>query len=1098
MNFRKLVFRSLVHYRRTHRWVVLGTMVSTAILVGAFVIGDSVRYSLRQIVFDRLGKTEFALASGDRFFRTQLADDLSKALNTNVAPLLQTRGIAIAEGGARRVNRIQVLGVDARFGQIGECQDIYGSISPDEAIVNRYLADRLGVQEGDEILIRAEKLDALPKDAPLALDTDSSLARRFRIKTVVSDAEFGRFHLRADQVAPLTVFVSLSFLSQEMGLENRANVLLVAERKDSPLDILTVNEAFKKKWILDDAGLEVRQLFGRNILELRSNRIFLDSSAAQTALRLFPSAQPVLTYFVNEIRFGNRATPYSFVSAPGSPQIQSELDDKNIVINDWLSADISAKVGDQIQLTYYVLGPRRDLKEKTSTFRIKAIVPLQGIYEDKDLLPDFPGLAGEDNCRDWNPGIPIDLDKIRDKDEDYWDDYGGTPKAFVSLDAAQKMWTNRFGNVTAVRFPGLEKEIVGNNLKESFDPASLGFVFQTAKEEGLQASSQSVSFSQLFLGLSFFIVLAALLLTGLLFVFNTEKRSEENGLYLALGFSKKFVRRLVLLEGALLILVGSLLGSFLGVIYNQAVLLALKTVWQSAVGTSTLLRVHLNGMSIFFGVLMGGLVAFVTIWLVTRKQIGQSVTALLRGQTKIESLGRKKPRKSVIFGLACVVAVCLLLILTNFGSGDQVFAVFFISGTLLLTGGMALTNALLFKIGRTAKPARLSLINIGIRNNARKRLRSVTLIGLLASGLFIVFTVGANRLNSLKDADRRESGTGGFALLGESSLPILYDLNSSKGQEFYGLERLDSQDISYVQFRVKEGDDASCLNLNQVTNPQLIGVDPQQLVERGAFTFAEYTDDVDPKNPWSVLEDNLPDGLVPAVADLSVIVWGLGKSIGDTLTYVDEEGQTYQLKLVGGLANSIFQGNIIISEEALIQKYPSISGYRIFLVDISQKNGEGAADELTWAMQDLGLEIVPTSIRLAEFNAVQNTYLSIFLILGSFGLLLGSFGLGIVVWRNIKERQGELALLRAVGFSRKSVQAIVLSEHFALLAAGIFYGLFAALLATFPSLLTPGAEIPYSTIFIIFVIVGLNGGMWTYLAAKMATKEDLSPALRKE
>jgi len=1097
MNFRKLVFRSLVHFRRTHRWVVLGTMVSTAILVGAFVIGDSVRYSLRQIVFDRLGSTEFALSSGDRFFRTQLADDLSETLNTNVAPLLQTRGIAIADGGARRINRIQVLGVDARFGLLGDSQDIYGSLSPDEAIVNRYLANRLGIREGDEILLRVEKLDTMPKDAPLALDTDSSLARRFRVKTVVSDAEFGRFHLRADQVAPLTVFVSLSFLSQEMGLDNRANILLVAERKGSPLDILAVNEAFKKNWKLDDAGMEVRQLLGQNILELRSNRIFLDSSAAETAIRLFPKAQPVLTYFVNEIRFGDKATPYSFVSAPGSPQIQSELDDKNIIINDWLSADISAGVGDLVQLTYYVLGPRRDLKEQTSTFRVKAVVPIQGQYADKDLLPEFPGLAGEDNCRDWNPGIPIDLDKIRDKDEIYWDNYKGTPKAFVSLGAAQKMWTNRFGNVTAVRFPGLEKEIVENNLKESFDPANLGFIFQPVKEDGFQASSQSVSFSQLFLGLSFFIVLAALLLTGLLFVFNTEKRSAENGLYLALGFSKKIVRRLVLIEGALLIVFGSLLGSFVGVIYNQAVLLALKTVWQSAVGTSTL-HIHLNGMSIFFGVLMGSLVAFFTIWLVTRRQIGQSITALQRGQEKIESLGRKRPRKSVIFGVACVVAVCLLLILTGFGSGDQAFAVFFISGTLLLIGGMALTNALLLRIGRTTKSIRLSLFSIGIRNNARKRLRSVTLIGLLASGLFIVFTVGANRLNSLKDADRRDSGTGGFTLFGESSLPILYDLNSLKGQQFYGLERLDSKDISYVQFRVKDGDDASCLNLNQVTNPQLVGVDPQQLMERGAFTFAEKTDDVDPENPWSVLEDNLPDGIVPAVADLSVIVWGLGKSVGDTLTYVDEEGETFLLKLVGGLANSVFQGNIIISEEAFIRKYPSISGYRIFLADISRENEEGVADGLAWAMQDLGLDIISTSTRLAEFNAVQNTYLSIFLILGSFGLLLGSFGLGIVVWRNIKERQGELALLRAVGFSRKSVQAIVLSEHFALLGAGIFYGMFAALLATLPSLLTPGAKIPYLTIFIIFVIVGLNGGTWTYLAAKMATKGDLSPALRKE
>lgn len=1097
MNFKKLVFRSLVHYRRMHLWIVLGTMICASILVGAFIIGDSVRYSLRQIVFDRLGKTEFALSTGDRFFRFELADDLSEVLHTQVAPLLQTRGIAVAEGGARRVNRIQVLGVDKRFGQFGSNPDIYGSILPDEAVINSHLAERLGVEEGDEILLRAEKLDSMPKDAPLALDTDSSLARRFKIKTVVSDAEFGRFNLRADQIAPLTVFVSLSFLSQEMELDNRANVLLVAEREESPLDLSVINEALGRMWTLDDAGLELRRISDRDITELRSNRIFLNSSVVETALSLFPEAESVLTYFVNEIRSGNSATPYSFVSAPGDPQILSGLKEKDIIINDWLASDISAKVGDQVQLTYFVLGPSRDLEEKTSTFEVKAIVPIQGMYADKELLPDFPGLAGEDNCRDWNPGIPIDLDKIRDKDEDYWDNFGGTPKAFISLDAAQQMWTNRFGSVTAVRFPRLEKDIVENKLKEAIDPASLGFIFRGVKEEGLRASSQSVSFSQLFLGLSFFIVVAALLLTGLLFVFNTEKRSEENGLYLALGFSKKIVRRLVLFEGAVLILVGSLLGSLVGVIYNQAVLWALKTVWKSAVGTSAL-HIHLNIFSIFSGVIIGSVVAFMTIWLVMRKQIGQSVTALQRGQTKLENLKNKKPNKSLFFGFVCVIAVIFLLLFSKIGTGDQAFAVFFVAGFLFLTGGVLLTNALLFKIGQTSRPARLSLNSIGIRNNARKRLRSVTLIGLLACGLFIVFTVGANRLNSLKDADRRDSGTGGFALHAESSLPILYDLNSSKGQQFYGLERVESKDIRYVQFRVKDGDDASCLNLNQVTNPPLIGVDPRHLIERAAFTFAETTDDVDQENPWSVLENILPGGFIPAVADLSVIVWGLGKSVGDFLDYVDEEGKTFKLKLVGGLANSIFQGNIIVSEEAFIQKYPSISGYRIFLADISPENKESAANDLSWALQDLGLDIVFTSDRLEEFNSVQNTYLSIFLILGSFGLLLGSFGLGIVVWRNIKERQGELALLGAVGFSRKSIQVIVLTEHFALLAVGNLLGIIAALLASLPTLLTPGAKIPYSTILIILIIVSLNGGMWTYLAAKMAIKKDLSKALRKE
>jgi hypothetical protein len=78
------------------------------------------------------------------------------------------------------------------------------------------------------------------------------------------------------------------------------------------------------------------------------------------------------------------------------------------------------------------------------------------------------------------------------------------------------------------------------------------------------------------------------------------------------------------------------------------------------------------------------------------------------------------------------------------------------------------------------------------------------------------------------------------------------------------------------------------------------------------------------------------------------------------------------------------------------------------------------------------------------------------------------------------------------------VRTIILSEHLALLIAGIFYGILAAFLATLPSLLTPGGEIPYLTILIVLIIVGLNGAFWTYSAAFFATKEDLIPALRKE
>ena len=72
---------------------------------------------------------------------------------------------------------------------------------------------------------------------------------------------------------------------------------------------------------------------------------------------------------------------------------------------------------------------------------------------DTSWMPDFPGLADKKNCRDWQPGFAIDTTKIRDKDEAYWEKYRGTPKAFVNLKVGQEMWGNRWGNVTAIRYP---------------------------------------------------------------------------------------------------------------------------------------------------------------------------------------------------------------------------------------------------------------------------------------------------------------------------------------------------------------------------------------------------------------------------------------------------------------------------------------------------------------------------------------------------------------------------------------------------------------------------------------------------------------------
>ena len=94
--------------------------VATAVAVrpGALLVGDSVRGSLRDLVLERLGRTDLALLSS-AFFREALADELRptrrwRRLST-VAPLVVMQGAVSEQASGRRASRAFVFGVDDRF-----------------------------------------------------------------------------------------------------------------------------------------------------------------------------------------------------------------------------------------------------------------------------------------------------------------------------------------------------------------------------------------------------------------------------------------------------------------------------------------------------------------------------------------------------------------------------------------------------------------------------------------------------------------------------------------------------------------------------------------------------------------------------------------------------------------------------------------------------------------------------------------------------------------------------------------------------------------------------------------------------------------------
>ena len=225
----------------------------------------------------------------------------------------------------------------------------------------------------------------------------------------------------------------------------------------------------------------------------------------------------------------------------------------------------------------------------------------------------------------------------------------------------------------------------------------------------------------------------------------------------------------------------------------------------------------------------------------------------------------------------------------------------------------------------------------------------------------------------------------------------------------------------------------------------------------------------------------------------------MGKSLGDDIEYSDEKGQKFKVRLVGTLENSILQGSLLIAEEKFIKRFPSEVGYRMLLIDAPQEKADAVAAHLSERLTDFGLAVSSARQRLAAFSAVENTYVSIFQILGGLGLVLGSIGLGLVVLRNMLERRNELAMLRAVGFNKAALKRMVFYEHSGLMLAGLAWGVIAALTAVAPALKDPGAaRAGYISLAPTVAAIALSGVVWIWIAATLALSGEMLDALRSE
>ncbi|HEV3484483.1 MAG TPA: ABC transporter permease, partial [Vicinamibacterales bacterium] len=729
----------------------------------------------------------------------------------------------------------------------------------------------------------------IPLESLYARKDEVGRTVRLTMRDVVAREGLGEFALEPQQAEVRVLFVPLRRLQRDLAVAGQVNTVLVSGRESLPPDTL------RSALALHDLGVRVSIVGDPELVAVESTSGVvsepLERAVRHAAERQKLQALPVFTYLANTIRRGDRQVPYSLVTATGLRHVSLAIDDPapppparrvepalvnaapdpRIILNEWTARELGARVGDPIELEYYLWDPVAGLQTKSAAFTLHEIVPIEGLAADRRLAPEYPGITGAESLADWDPPFPIDLSRVRPQDERYWETYRTTPKAFIAYERGRELWRTRYGALTSLRFsipPTQDAETMAAALRQdlhaSIDPGVLGIVATPVRQLAVRASQGATDFGEYFTYFSFFLVVAALLLAVLFFRLGIEQRLRQIGVLRASGFTVARIRQLLLLEGVVLATFGSLLGVIGAIAYGRLIVYALQTWWSGAVGT-TLLRLHVSPWTLTVGALAGVLAATLCVVLSLRAVAKLTPRALLTAQA-LETNSAVDPRRArrarrIAIGFAVVGGV---LVMVGFFSAAAQAGAFFGAGAALLIACLASLTAWLR--GRQAssingRGAR-ALTRLGFRSAAFRPARSVLSVALIAAAAFIIVSVEAFRRGGEFDPDPR-SGTGGFALVARSELPIVHNPNDAAGRDALLIQAPELSRVRIARFRMRPGDDASCLNLYRPTTPTIIAPE-NAFLESNRFTFASTlaTRDSERANPWLLLRGTYDDGAV--------------------------------------------------------------------------------------------------------------------------------------------------------------------------------------------------------------------------------------------
>lgn len=1155
------VKRSLRYYGARHLAFAGTVALTTAILCAALLTGESLQDGLRRGLRERLGGTRSAVLVAEGFFPASLAERLP---GTQAALLL--RGELLGPDGAVYADKAQIIGVPQEYDTFS-LRDEHNLFSLPAAETDH--AQQVFAQPNSrcrelrllgECAVRFEKPSPYSVEMPLGAVKEPRLVRR-TMYLLTGTRPFSPemlltpdFAPQAASVPPVNVFQAHGPLSEAAGVPGMANLLVSGknpqEFERSLAQALTPEDA----GMTLESGAEVgdrepsvgsRQSgVGRPETLVKTRRVFLPPGVGDALAAKGLKADWATFHLADAFEAGaqdapdgaatNRAllrsTPYGFVAAatPGSLGVPGDMRDDEVVISAWLAETLGVTTNATLTLRWRRFEAGGRLAADSRAFRVRGVLPTAEAARAKQAMPVFPGLDGVDSCAAWDVGLPMDEERLKDPaNEAYWKQWRETPKAFLTFAAGKACFGAAFGEAMSARVAAGEPEV--REALQTLPPAQLGFVVRRLWDEGLRTAGGATDFKGLFAGMAFVLMASALLLSALSLSLALETRKGEVALFSALGWSRARVVGTLTAEWSVPLAAGALFGGGLGALLARALVWGLGRFWSGAFAGANM-RFHFSlpvaGVAAGASAALTLLVLLWTVWRFARRRPAELWQTVGREQGENAAAGRGAVWESVAGGGLAAGAIAAMVLSPG---GAAANGTFFGAGFLLLLS-LALFAKTLGYAWRRAEargaPAGggrrvvASPLTAGLSRAVLTPKRSAPVVLLLAVGAFLTIGILAMKHDPAAGCEKPWSGSGGFASIVRSVVP----LDRERG---LALARRASGAKGVVPVRVREGDEAGCLNMNRPVSPQVLGLEARALARARAF------EPEDSGGVWSLLEQRLADGAVPALAaDQSMLLYSLkakaGVADGTVYEYSRPGSQAKaRLRIVGVLPvrSGILQGSLLVDERRFVELFPHESGYRMWLCDYapyqlreaaavggrrSEARGRWAEGEgFTPALRsplavaqlrhpEPGVTVETVEERLRLLGSVESTYLDLFLVLGGLGVVLGVAGIALVILRGVQERRGELALLSAVGLPRRVVARLLAAEYGTLVLAGLAVGVVPALVAIQPAARSLHSAMPWLAMAAIIAAMLASAALCVALASLAASRRFGPEVLKDE